>query len=726
MPETLTGPIERVTYHNADNGFSVLRVRVQAKGEPATVVGYLSSPNAGEYVEAQGEWVVDKAHGRQFKAASIRTSHPSSLDGIRRYLGSGAIRSVGPQLAEKIVEIYGDRTLEILDKYPDMLLHIRGIGPKRYERIRTSWEEQREVRRIMLFLQECGLGGGNRAIRIYRQYGHDAIRIIKANPYQLADDIRGIGFKTADALARKLGIEPAAPQRLRAGVRYALSELTSEGHVAFPEEPLIEKTAQLLEVDSQLVRDALEFERTEQRVVRDVIDGEPWIYLVALHRAETGIARSIRRLLRGPAHPLPAIEVDKALDWVEQKLHLPLAERQREAVRRACVEKVLVITGGPGVGKTTLVRSILEIFLAKGLRCLLAAPTGRAAKRMAESTGRPAKTIHRLLEFDPITGEFTRNQDRPLHADLVILDESSMIDVALAHQTLRAIPDTAAVIFVGDVDQLPSVGPGSVLGDLIASQVVPVVRLTEIFRQARESRIITAAHAINSGCMPEATPASDKLSDFYVVEIDDPESIREMVLRLVCDRIPSRFNANPRTDIQVLAPMHRGALGTQTLNESLQQALNPTGETPEVERYGTVFRQGDRVLQTENSYNRDVFNGDLGVVKSINRVEQELTVSFEGRDVVYDFGDLDELQLAYALSIHKSQGSEYPFVVIPLHTQHFVMLQRNLLYTAVTRGRRLVVIVGTRKALSFAIERRDQQTRYTALRLRLQQVMQDP
>jgi len=438
-----------------------------------------------------------------------------------------------------------------------------------------------------------------------------------------------------------------------------------------------------------------------------------------LHRAEVGIAQSVQRLVAASSHPLPSIDIEKAIEWVERKLNLPLAPRQRDAVREACRAKFLVITGGPGVGKTTIVRSILEIFLAKRKQCLLAAPTGRAAKRLAESTGQSAKTIHRLLEFDPSSGDFLRGPNRPLEADLVIIDEASMIDIVLGHQLLRAIPDSAAVLLVGDVDQLPSVGPGTVLADLIASQTVPVARLTEIFRQARESRIITAAHAIHSGEEPETAPPGDKTSDFYLIEAETPDAIRDMVVRMVAERIPARFGVDPKRDVQVLAPMHRGELGTQSLNEALQNVLNPKGDTPEVERFGTVFRLGDRVIQTENSYKREVFNGDLGVVQAINRVEQQLTVAFEGREVEYDFGDLDELQLAYALSIHKSQGSEYPCVVIPLHTQHFVMLQRNLIYTAVTRGRRLVVLVGPRKALAMAVRRQDQQLRYTALKQRL-------
>ena len=719
MAETVNGPIERVTFHNPENGFCVLRIKLPGRPEPATVVGHLSQPSVGEFVEAVGDWVLDKQHGRQFRAAALRTAQPSSVEGIQRYLGSGAIRSIGPQLAEKIVGIYKERTLEVLDKSPDLLLHIRGIGPKRFERIKNSWDEQREVRRIMLFLQECGLGGGGRAIRIYRHYGQAAIEIIKSNPYKLADDIRGIGFKTADALARKLGMAMNAPARVRAGIRFVLAELTGEGHVACPETLLVEQAAKLLEVDEPLVAESIEFERSENRVVREPVEGEPWIYLTPLYRAEVGLADSVRRLMAADAHPLPAIDLEKALAWVEQKLNLPLAPRQRDAVREACRAKFLVITGGPGVGKTTIVRSILEIFLAKRQRCLLAAPTGRAAKRLAESTGQTAKTIHRLLEFDPSTGDFLRGPNRPLEADLVIIDEASMIDVVLGHQLLRAIPDAAAVLLVGDVDQLPSVGPGSVLADLIASEAVPVARLTEIFRQARESRIITAAHAIHAGESPEAAPPGDKTSDFYLIEAETPDAIRDMVVRMVAERIPARFGVDPKRDVQVLAPMHRGELGTQSLNEALQNVLNPKGDAPEVERYGTVFRQGDRVIQTENSYQRDVFNGDLGVVKAINRVEQQLTVAFEGREVEYDFGDLDELQLAYALSIHKSQGSEYPCVVIPLHTQHFVMLQRNLIYTAVTRGRRLVVLVGPRKALSMAVRRQDQQLRYTALRQRL-------
>jgi exodeoxyribonuclease V alpha subunit len=718
MPETLRGTVERVTFFNPDNGFAVLKVNVAGRRELVTVVGTISLVTAGEYVEASGQWVVDREHGPQFKASELQASHPSSAEGIERYLGSGAVRGIGPHLAAKIVGIYKDRALEIIDRSSDMLLHIRGIGQHRLARIRDSWRQQKEIRRIMLFLHELGIGSGSRAVRIYKTYGQDAIAKIRANPYQLADDVRGIGFKTADQLAGRLGIDPQSPARARAAVRYALQQLSQEGHCGFPEQGVLDKTQQLVGIDSALLQDAVESELTAGNLIREPVADGCWLFLTGLHRAETGLAYHIRRLARDGAHPLPDINLEKALEWVQQRLDIELAPGQREAVRLVCRHPVVVITGGPGVGKTTLVKSILEIFTAKKLKCVLAAPTGRAAKRLAETTGRTARTIHRLLEFDPATGDFKRNQKHPLKGDLFVLDETSMVDVFLAFQILRAIPDRACVVLVGDVDQLPSVGPGRVLADLIASHVVPVARLTEVFRQAAQSRIVTSAYNINSGQLPRLTHC-EELEDFYFLECEEPESIQNTIVRLVRERIPDRFAMDPLTDIQVLAPMNRSPLGARHLNQVLQEALNPPAEKPEIQRYGWTFRQGDRVIQTENNYSRDVFNGDLGIITKINRVDQELTVDFEGAPVVYDFSDLDELALAYVLSIHKSQGSEYPCVIIPLHTQHYMMLQRNLLYTAVTRGKRLVIIVGSKRALRMAVARKDTQLRCTMLERRL-------
>ncbi len=570
MPESLKGLIERVTFHNPESGFAVLKVVVKGRRDLVTVVGSTTSVTPGEHVEATGTWVVDRQHGQQFKADAMKTTHPASAEGIEKYLASGAIRSIGPKLAAKIGALYKDRTLEIFDKAPHMLIHIPGIGKERLKRIGQSWEEQREVRKIMLFLSEHGISSG-RAVKIYRIYRHQSIAKIKENPYQLADDIRGIGFKTADELAAKVGIARDSPYRARAAVRYALHELASQGHVGYPEPSVVEHTTKLVEIDQLIVEEAVQKAVADKAIVREDIEGEPWLYLPTLYRAEVGLSRSVHRLVQTKTHPMPPIEVEKAIAWVEGRLGIQLAAGQKEAIRQACRQKMLVITGGPGVGKTTLVRSILEMFQAKDLQCVLAAPTGRATKRLAETTGQTAKTVHRLLEFDPATGDFKRNREKPLSGDLFVLDEVSMVDVVLGHQFLRAVPSESCVVWVGDVDQLPSVGPGMVLADLIASGVVPVVRLTEIFRQAAESEIITAAYAINQGRMPNLKAPDEGLTDFYFIENNEPEAIQGLIVRLVKERIPSRFGFDPKTDIQVLSPMNRTLLGARNLNQVLQQ-----------------------------------------------------------------------------------------------------------------------------------------------------------
>jgi exodeoxyribonuclease V alpha subunit len=716
MAEFLSGIIERITFHNPETGFAVLRVQAGGRRGLVTVVGHLPSAVAGEYIEATGAWTQDRDHGLQFKADSLKTTPPHTVEGIEKYLGSGLIKGIGPHFARKIVEVFGERTLSVIDESPTFLQEIKGIGPRRLQRIRESWREQQAVRSIMVFLQSHGIGTA-RAVRIYKTYGDQAIELVRANPYRLATDIWGVGFQSADQLAQRLGIDRASPQRARAAARYILQNLSSQGHCGYPEAGVIQQTAELTEINPEAVAAAVEEGRKEDDFVREPGGEEPWLYLKPLFLAELGVARSLRHLREGQ-HPLPAIDIQAALHWVENKIGLALAATQRHAIRQAITQKVLVITGGPGVGKTTLVRGILEIFAAKGLRCALCAPTGRAAKRLSETTGREAKTIHRLLEFDPTLGGFKRDRDHHLELDLLVVDEASMVDVVLMNSLLRSVPPWACLVLVGDVDQLPSVGPGTVLADIIASKAVPVVRLTEIFRQAGRSWIVRAAHQVNHGQMPESAPRGE--GDFFFVEANTTERILDRMITLVRERIPARFGLDPLRDIQVLTPMNRSELGARHLNARLQEVLNPPKSGPEIRRYGWTFRLGAKVLQTVNNYDKEVFNGDIGRVAAVDEVAQELVVEYDGRSVVYDFGELDELGLAFALTVHKSQGSEYPAVVIPLHTQHFLMLQRNLLYTGITRGKKLVVLVGSRKALAAAVERQDTARRYSALQRRLQ------
>ena len=709
--EVLAGLVERVTYHNAENGFCVLRIKARGHRELITVVGHAAVITAGEWVTASGEWTNDRTHGQQFKTRFMRTSAPTSVDGIEKYLGSGMIRGIGPVYAKKLIKAFGEKVFDIIEAEPNRLREVTGIGQVRARRITDGWAEQKIIREIMVFLHSHGVGTA-RAVRIFKTYGSDAIQVMTENPYRLASDIRGIGFKTADAIAMKLGIEKTAMIRVRAGISYALTEAMDEGHCGLPTEELAPLAVKLLEVDKELVLTALNLELADGTVIADKVQEIPCIFLGGLYRAEQIIAERLQRLINGKL-PWPYIDPEKALPWTEKKTGLSLAESQVTAIRLALISKVLVITGGPGVGKTTIVNSILRILAAKGTNLLLCAPTGRAAKRMTEATGFEAKTIHRLLEVNPKIGGFKRGTDNPLDCDLLVIDETSMVDVMLMQALMKALPDNAALLIVGDIDQLPSVGPGQVLADIITSGSVPVVRLTEVFRQAAESKIITSAHQINRGSIPDLSkPEGER--DFYFVQADDPESAVPRIVDLVKTRIPQRFGLDPIRDIQVLCPMNRGGVGARSLNIELQKALNPAGER-KVERFGWTFAPGDKVMQIENDYDKEVYNGDIGYIDDVDPDDGELTASFDGRTVTYGFGELDTLVPAYAATIHKSQGSEYPAVVIPVMTQHYTMLQRNLLYTGVTRGKRLVVLVGQKKAVAIAVKNVSGRRRWSKL-----------
>jgi exodeoxyribonuclease V alpha subunit len=714
---TIHGEVERVTFHNPEDGHSVLRVKSRSRRGLITVVGKAPGVAVGEAITATGSWTTDPAYGEQLRADEVILRPPSTLDGIEKYLASGLVKGIGPRYARKIVAVFGERTLAVIDESPAFLREVKGIGPQRITKIRESWKQQKAVRDIMVFLQSHGLGA-QKAVRIFKAYGGRAVEMVREDPYRLAADVWGIGFATADVLGQRLGIEKSSLRRARAAIRHTLQSASQgQGHVCLPQDAAAAMAVGMVDgLPEERAWEAIESLCQEGEVVREPGD-PPYLYLRPLFLAEAGVARSIRRLLDGE-HPLPPLDVGPVLARVEERMGIELAPQQRAALAAAAREKVLVLTGGPGVGKTTLVRGLLDLFTSHGLSAALAAPTGRAARRLGEATGREARTIHRLLEADPALGGFRRTAAHPLGLDLLVVDECSMVDVPLLNSLLAAVPRHACVVLVGDVDQLPSVGPGRALADLISSGVVPAARLTEVFRQARESWIIRAAHAIREGELPQAAPPGSQ-GDFYFVEAEEPPAILSRVVEVVARRIPARFGLDPVRDVQVLTPMNRGELGAASLNRALQHALNPDTGGPSVQRFGLTFRVGDKVLQTQNNYAREVFNGDVGRVAEVDETEREAIIDFDGRRLAYDFGELDELLPAYALTTHRAQGSEYPAVVLPLHTQHFKLLQRNLLYTAVTRGKQLVVVVGSRRALELAVRNVDTRQRCSLLAQRL-------
>lgn len=698
--------VERITYQNPENGYSVMRVKVKGYDELVTLVGNLLEVPAGSVLLCEGDWKVDKRYGSQFVAQTWEEVMPATLYGIEKYLGSGLVKGIGPKFAQLIVSRFGLDTIEIIETDIKRLYEVPGIGQKRVEKIAESWEKQKDIKNVMLFLQGYGVSTAY-AAKIYRQYGKESIDTVKTNPYKLADDIWGIGFKTADTIASKMGYEKNDLRRLKSGVTYTLSHMAEEGNVYAEEEQLVKSAIELLDADENPVRQAI----SEMLQSEDLIADAEAIYMPPFYYAEVGTANRLNKLLDCVEGSLFNIIPD--ISVISKQTGIEYDEVQAEAIREAVSSKVMVLTGGPGTGKTTTTQGIIAALKAMGLRILLAAPTGRAAKRMSEATGMEAKTIHRLLEYNPKDG-YKRNDDNPLEGDALIVDECSMIDLLLMNNLMKAIPAGMRLVLVGDIDQLPSVGAGNVLRDIIDSKRIPVIRLTRIFRQAQESRIVMSAHAINKGVFPDTS--NGKNTDFFFIQQEDPEQAVDTIVKLVKERLPNAYK-RPTSDIQVLTPMQRGVVGAANLNMALQTVLNP-GQVS-LNRSGYSFRQGDRVMQLRNNYDKEVFNGDLGYIERVDMEDRTLFVCFDGRTVEYDVSELDELTLAYATTIHKSQGSEYPIVVMPVLMTHYVMLQRNLIYTGITRAKKICVLVGTKKALSFAIRNLSVLKRNTKLKERL-------
>jgi len=725
MLTDLSGQIERITYNNEENGFTIARVKVYGQRDLVTIIGNLMAPTPGEILKMRGEWANHPKFGEQFKVVQYETKVPATVYGIQKYLGSGLIKGLGPVMAKRIVKKFGKKTLDVIENEILQLSHIEGIGKKRIAMIQNAWNEQKEIRDVMIFLQAHGVSSGY-ATKIFKEYGNRSIAVVKDNPFRLATDIFGIGFVTADSIAEKLGFPKDSDQRIEAGILYVLHKLSDDGHVYYPYEELIIKSREILVVERDFVVKALGILAADKKIVFEDLnnsieefkENNKAVYLAKFHLCETSISDRLKALALSPKS-IRNVNTDKAIDWVQKQLSITLAKNQILAVRSCLKEKVIVITGGPGTGKTTIINAILKIFSMLKVRTLLAAPTGRAAKRMSETTGFEARTIHRLLEFSFAKGGFQKNEERPLACDLLVVDEASMIDTILMYHLLKAVPLSAILILVGDENQLPSVGAGNILKDIIESNAVPVAWLNEIFRQAKKSQIIVNAHKINQGVIPSfgTSQLHSQENDFYFIQQEDPDRVLEIILELVKVRIPQRFGFDPVDDIQVLTPMHKGVAGADNLNRKLQKTLNPGQEG--VMRGEQNYRVSDKVMQVRNNYDKEVFNGDIGRITQIYPENQQLAISFDGREVTFEFSDLDEVVLAYAVSVHKSQGSEFPVVIIPVLTQHYILLQRNLIYTAVTRGQKIVVMVGTRKALAIGVKNDKTKKRFTYLKHRL-------
>lgn len=720
--EILEGTVEKILFSNPENFYTVASIRPADAASKSkiehTIVGNLTSLQPQEVVRLEGHWINDKRYGKQFRVENYSAVLPGTAVAMEKYLGSGLIKGIGKVNAKRMVEKFGADIFDVIENEPDRLLEIDKFGPKKVAQIKKSWSEHRTLREIMLFLQQHGIPQGM-AARVYKQYGEESIEQIRRNPYQLALEVRGIGFKSADAIAMKLGIPIESVERCKAGVHFMMQDLAADGHTYAPADELLARAMEALGVGKELIVQAINDLKASGHFVLEVLpDDTRAVFLNHLHRYESGIAENLDRII-STGKLFPGIDAATSIAAFENRYKFRLADNQKLAVSDATRGGVLVITGGPGTGKTTIIRTILRILEGHGISSVLAAPTGRAAKRMQELTNMPASTIHRLLQYSPQEGKYLRNPQNPIRADFLIIDESSMIDVALGYALLRAAASTSSIIFVGDVDQLPSVGPGNFLQDMIRSSAVPVVRLNEVFRQAQSSLIVTNAHRVNQGLTPSFTTDNnpDVKRDFYFVDAETPDKALETIRDLVHHRIPGKFGLNSRDDIQVLSPMHRGVVGAQNLNKELQAVLNPG--TTGVDRSGVMFRAGDKVMQTSNDYDKDVYNGDIGVIAGIDREDQLVKVNFDGRIVSYEFNDMDSLELAYCITVHKSQGSEYKAVIIPVHTTQFVMLQKNLLYTGITRGKQLVCLVGQKRAVMMAVQNISAEPRNSSLHLKL-------